>query len=162
MLSLEAKDNPFDSLVEFIRALLAPSTDEQRGVSSAVRAGWAENFTGERSGTGQAWAQLRPFTVRERQARGYPGAHPILVQSGALRSSLLIPGATNSHEELRSDGSGWTLEIGTTDPKALKHELGEGRIPARPFIELSSNAQNDVLTALDAMLARIEARTLDR
>lgn len=162
MLTLESPTNPFDDIVEFVRAMLSPTFDEQRQISAAVRAGWQENFSGERSGSGQAWAQLKPFTILERTNRGYPGSHPILVQSGALRSSLLIPGARDSVETMAADGNGWTLTLGTSNNYALKHEAGSGRIQARPFIELSANAKNDVLTAIDAVIARIEARTLGR
>jgi len=160
MLSLEAQGEPFKSLVDFIHALLAPTQNEQRQVSAAVRAGWAENFAGERSGDGQSWAALRPFTVREREARGYPGAHPILVQSGHMRNSLLNAGAPDSYEDLQANGGGWTLTVGTTDSKALKHEQGEGRIPARPFIALSSQAEQRVEDSIAALVAQIEARIL--
>ena len=162
MLTLESPTNPFDDVVEFVRAMLSPTSDEQRQISAAVRAGWQENFTGERSGSGQAWAQLKPFTILERTKRGYSGSHPILVQSGTLRSSLLIPGARDSVETMAADGNGWTLTLGTTDSKALKHELGSGKIPARPFIELSQSSQENVSRSIESVIRRIEARTLDR
>lgn len=162
MLTLESPTNPFDDIVEFVRAMLTPTSDEQRQISAAVRAGWQENFSGERSGSGQAWAQLKPFTILERTKRGYPGAHPILVQSRHMLNSLVTPGAPDSYEDFRSEGNGWTLTLGTNDAKALKHEIGSGRIPARPFIELSQNSKDDVFTAIDAVIARIEARTLGR
>lgn len=160
MLNLESSTNPFDSLLAFVKALVSPSTSEVKPVADAVRHGWEENFTGEHSGSGAAWAQLTPYTVLERVKRGYPGAHPILVQSGALRSSLLIQGASNSVEQLTTDSGGWTLVLGTTDSKALKHELGEGRVPARPFMEISQAAQDGVEAAIGAMVAQIEARVL--
>lgn len=160
MLTLESPTNPFDDIVEFVRAMLSPTSDEQRQISAAVRAGWQENFTGERSGSGQAWAQLKPFTILERTKRGYPGSHPILVQSRHMLNSLVTPGAADSYEDFRSEGNGWTLTLGTTDSKALKHELGSGKIPARPFIELSQSSQENVSHAIENVIRRIESRVL--
>ena len=160
MLTLEAQGDPFEDLLKFIKAIVAPTQTEQQQVSNAVREGWRENFTGERGGDGRAWAALRPFTVRQRILSGYPGAHPILVQSGHLRNSLLNPGAADSYEDLQATGDGWTLVVGTEDPKALDHEIGAGRIPARPFIALSDQAEQRVVSALDSLVAQIEARIL--
>ena len=162
MLHLDARSDPFENLADFVRALLAPTADEQRVISDAVHVGWRENFAGERSGAGQAWRPLRPYTILERTRRGYPGAHPILVQSGHMLDSLVSPGAADSYEELRTEAGGWVLLMGTNDPKAKKHELGEGRIPARPFVALSSNAKGRVLGAMDSVLDRIQARTIGR
>lgn len=159
MLTLEAQGDPFASLVDFIKAIVAPTQAEQQQVSAAVREGWRENFTSESSGDGRAWQPLKPFTIAERLKRGY-AAGPILVQSGRLRSSLLNPGAADSYEDLQTASNGWTLLVGTENSYALKHELGEGRIPARPFIALSDQAEQRVVSALDTLIAQIETRVL--
>lgn len=160
MLNLEATQDPFEALVNFVKAIVAPTKAEQDAISAAVRQGWSENFAGERSGDGRSWAALKPFTVRERILRGYPGAHPILVQSGRLRSSLLNPGAQDGYEQAQTSADGWTLILGTETPYALDHELGAGRIPARPFIALSDQAEQRIVSALDGLIAQIEARIL--
>lgn len=159
MLSLEAQGDPFESLVEFVKALLKPDQAEQQQVSNAVREGWRENFSGQRSGDGQSWAALKPSTIRERLAGGYP-AGPILVRSGHLRASLLNRGASDSYEEVQTTGDGWTLLVGTEDRKAIFHEIGTSKMPARPFIALSDAAEQRVISALDSLVAQIEARIL--
>lgn len=160
MLTLEAQGDPFEDLVKFVKAIVAPTQTEQQQVSNAVREGWRENFTGERSGDGRAWAALAPSTVRQRIRAGYP-ARPILVRTGALRNSLLSPGAANSYEDVQTTGNGWTLVVGTEDSKAIFHERGTARMPARPFIALSDQAEQRVVSALDSLVAQIEARILE-
>lgn len=159
MLTLEAQGDPFEDLVKFVKAIVAPSQAEQQQVSAAVREGWRDNFTSESSGDGRAWAALAPSTVRQRILQGYP-ARPILVRSGALRNSLLSPGAANSYEDLQTTGDGWTLVVGTEDSKAIFHELGTARMPARPFIALSDQAEQRIVSALDTLVAQIETRVL--
>lgn len=161
MLNLEAQGDPFEALVSFVKAIVAPTKSEQDAISAAVRQGWAENFAGERSGDGRSWAALKPFTVRERILRGYPGAHPILVRTGHLRASLLNPGAADSYEQAQANGNEWQLVVGTEDAKAIFHEQGTARMPARPFIALSDQAEQRIVNTLDALIAQIEARILD-
>ena len=159
MLTLEAQGDPFEDLLKFVKAIVAPSQAEQQQVSAAVREGWRDNFTSESSGDGRAWAALKPGTVLDRIRSGY-GARPILVRTGHLRGSLLNPGAANSYEQAQTTGDGWQLVIGTEDAKAIFHEQGTARIPARPFIALSDGAEQRVISALDTLIAQIEARIL--
>jgi len=160
MLSLEATKDPFEALVSFVKAIVAPTKAEQDAISAAVRQGWSENFAGEQSGDGRSWAALRPGTVRSRILGGYPGAHPILVRTGHLRASLLSAGASDSYEQAQVSGNEWQLVVGTEDAKAIFHEQGTARIPARPFIALSDGAEQRVISALDTLIAQIEARIL--
>lgn len=160
MLNLEATQDPFETLVSFVKAIIAPTKAEQDGISAAVRQGWGENFTGERSGDGRSWAALKPGTVLDRIRSGYGGAHPILVRTGHLRASLLNAGAADSYEQAQASGNEWQLVVGTEDAKAIFHEQGTARMPARPFIALSDQAEQRVISALDGLIAQIEARIL--
>ena len=159
MLNLEANKDPFESLVAFVKAIVAPTKTEQDALSAAVRQGWGENFAGERSGDGRSWAALKPSTVLDRLRSGY-GARPILVRSGHLRGSLLNAGASDSYEQAQVSGNEWQLVVGTEDTKAIFHEQGTARMPARPFIALSDQAEQRVVSALDTLIAQIEARLL--
>mgnify|MGYP000870163905 FL=1 len=159
MLNLEANKDPFESLVAFVKAIVAPTKTEQDALSAAVRQGWGENFAGERSGDGRSWAALKPSTVLDRLRSGY-GARPILVRTGHLRASLLSPGATDSYEQAQASGNEWQLVVGSEDAKAIFHEQGTARMPARPFIALSDQAEQRVVSALDGLIAQIEARIL--
>ncbi len=73
------------------------------------------------------WAQLAPSTVR---ARG--SAHPILDDTGALRRSLTLSGATGSVRRLTST----SLLIGTEVDYARYHATGTRHMPARPPVAL--------------------------
>jgi hypothetical protein len=46
---------------------------------------WMDNFRSEGSRVGK-WPQLSDFTMDVREEQGFPGAHPILERSGALKS----------------------------------------------------------------------------
>lgn len=160
MLNLEATQDPFESLIQFVKAIVAPTKAEQDALGAAVRQGWGENFAGERSGDGRSWAALKPGTVLDRIRSGYGGAHPILVRTGHLRASLLSAGASDSYEQTQASGNEWQLVVGTEDAKAIFHEQGTARMPARPFIALSDQAEQRVISALDGLIAQIEARIL--
>lgn len=67
------------------------------------------------------WVPLQPETI----ARKRTGDSPLL-ETGKLRRSIKysVSGATGH----------WVAHIGSNDPKALWHELGTVRIPARSFL----------------------------
>lgn len=85
---------------------------------------------------GPGWKQLAPFTVRMREQRIRRGeisvapAHPILVQTGALRESLISKTAFGHFERAEKTGMVW----GTTIAYATKHQYGTGRVPQRRIL----------------------------
>jgi len=95
--------------------------------------------TFEREGPG--WAPLAPATVEDRERHGFPGEHPILERTGALKRSLTVKGALGNVYEVGRDymkvgseletPSGWNL--------AILHQFGTDRMPARPIIGLDRN-----------------------
>jgi phage gpG-like protein len=158
VLSLNAKVNPFTDITKLIARLNAPSSTDTEPVTQAIRDGFAENFAGEQTGAGLSWVPLRPFTIAERTRLGYGGAHPILVRTGSLRSSYTAQGG-DSVNEFTPDGSGWVLAVGSQHPNALKHEQGEGRVPARPVTILSPQRENTIADRVFEMIERIERQT---
>lgn len=85
-----------------------------------------EDFVLEGAGSGGRWAPLSPAYAKWKASR-FPGAG-ILVASGALKASLT-----------RADGplsifrpSATSLEIGTSVPYAIYHQLGGAHLPQRP------------------------------
>lgn len=157
MLNLEAKDDPFKSLVEFVRQIVNPGQNEISKANDAIRLGFQENFSAESAGSGAKWQALAPSTVRERLRLGY-GARPILVRSGSLLNSLM--GGTDSVEEFSTSNDGWVLSVGTKNKYAIFHELGTSKMPARPFIEISQSSQEKVADSLEQMISEIERRVL--
>lgn len=158
MLSLNAKINPFADIAKLIARLNAPTSTETEPITQEIRAGFAENFAGEQTGQGRPWAALRPFTIAERTRLGYGGQHPILVRTGSLRSSYTARGS-DSVNELTPDSTGWVLAVGSQHRNALKHEQGEGRVPARPVTPLSPGRENEIADRVFEMIQRIERQT---
>lgn len=67
---------------------------------------------------GQAWARLRPATVRDKARRNLTGMG-ILRARGSLRASF-VGGAVNRIRIIKKD----SYERGSTDPKAAFHQAG--------------------------------------
>lgn len=160
--TLTAQGNPFASLEQFFARLERPGSGEIRKVATAIAQGQQDNFSNERSGDGTAWRPLAQMTILERIQQGYPGAHPILRRSGRLRDSLVNPQHPEHYERLIATPNGWTLEAGTNVPYALQHEIGEDRVPARPFTDLSDAAEQRVLSVLDFLISQIQAQTVGK
>jgi phage gpG-like protein len=77
---------------------------------------------------GGMWKPLADSTVARK------GHSTILVETGALKHSLTIPGAP--HQILRVDNEG--IIFGTTRPWAFVHQYGSRRVPQREFLRFSA------------------------
>ncbi len=168
MLNLEATQDPFESLIQFVKAIVAPGQNEKRVIEEAVRAGFAENFANESSGDGSSWAALAPRTNVDRQRRGFPTVHPILARTGGYRASFTVMGAPNSLSEVESSSDGWTLYVGSSDRRRILEKGGttiiQGKqvyIPPRPVTLLSDQAESNIASVIERVIAQIEDRTLD-
>lgn len=168
MLSLDADKDPFETLVSFVRAIVAPGQNEKRSIEEAVRAGFAANFANESSGDGSSWTALAGRTNVDRQRRGFPTVHPILVRTGSYRASFTVPGSTNSLVEEESTGSEWTMYVGSSDNRRILEFGGvtiiQGEqvyVPPRPATILSDQAENNIASVIERVIAQIEDRTLD-
>ena len=118
-------------------------------ISDTMRAIVRENFATE-SGDGQAWQELARSTVEERESLGYPGEHPILIRSGDLFESATNPNDSGHIERVEPDLTGFSVTIGTNDPRARKLNDGAGRIPARPFMTADSEQFDILANAVEA------------
>lgn len=126
---LAAEDKRFERITQ-------PSSADISVIADAIRAGFAENFESESSAAGR-WRPLSMRTRQERQEQGYHPTHPILVRSGSYRDSFLNRGS-NHVEEIDITSEGFRLFVGSSDERVALLELGEGRVPARPVLELTS------------------------
>lgn len=168
MLNLEAQGDPFESLVNFVKAIVNPGQNEKRAIEEAVRAGFAENFANESSGDGEKWNPLAGRTNADRQRRGFPTEHPILVRAGGYRASFTVMGAPNSLSEVESTGSDWTLHVGSSDERRILEKGGttiiQGKqvyVPPRPATILSDQAESNIASVIERVIAQIEDRTLE-
>ena len=159
-LDITTKDNPGDDWIAFVRAALNPSRQEQRIVESSIRARFADNFTREGSGSGP-WAQLADSTAQDRARQGYGPYHPILRRTGGLRGSWVNSDRADSGYELNRTSQGWEMLVGSDDEIARYHELGTSLMPARTVADMDNSQERRIADALDRMLDRVAARTLD-
>jgi len=145
-----AESRNASELLDILRRMRQPDAEVSEGLGERIRQGFAENFAGERTGTGKAWNPLAPSTVRERLRLGFPGKHPILVRTGQYRESFLSRAAGDHLHRLQVATDGWTLEEGSTDYRVPWLEGGTVTIPERPVTILSREAEDHLGDFLDA------------
>jgi hypothetical protein len=133
--------------------LLRPTKQQLQPVQEAIRAGFAENFDTESAG-GQPWAQLALSTVIERVLLGYPNEHPILQRSGSYRSSFTDVGGEHVSDIDYQSGVVSLFE-GSRDERAAELELGVGKMPARPILEMSHHSIDTIGATINEMINEI-------
>lgn len=158
-LEIIAVGDPLAGLQKFIDRLARPGNAERRKVSDAIRQAYQANFSAEGSAAGP-WRPLRPFTIAERRRKGFPGAHPILVQTGRMRDSFVRAGAPNHVDRFTAAADGWALEVGSASELARKHEFGEENVPARPITPLTEQALKRISDVIDYVVGQMERQTL--
>ncbi len=137
-----AKRRKFATWGETIHSL-APAWEL---IAEDLRNDAANQFTAEGGvfRTGH-WAPLRPATVKDRQRKGYPGAHPILQRRGDLLQSLTQQGATGHTEEITAT----SLTFGTRYPTAAFHQFGTRKMAARQILGISWQRQSGIVQRLN-------------
>lgn len=130
-------------LNDFEKTLRTPNRVNIDVISDTMRQAVAENFATE-SGDGAAWRPLAAETVEEREFLGFPGTNPILFRTGDLLESVTNPNDTDHVEQVFGDDAGFTVTIGTSDPRA-------GRLNAvRPFLTMDETQEERLASAIDA------------
>jgi phage virion morphogenesis protein len=133
MLQLKLSVKGLDTLQSSVNRLERATHDLQpamQAVGEYVLAGIKAGFSAETTPDGQGWLALKPGTVANREALGYPGAHPILRRTGTLEKSIAIFAAPRS------------VTVGSALPYAGFHQTGYRNgskgVPARPLVGLAS------------------------
>ncbi len=161
MISLqESKSNQreWSAVSLIIDRLLRPTRQQLAPVQEAIREGFDENFQTESAG-GVPWEQLSLTTVIDRVTKGFPGTHPILQRTRNYRASFADAGHADHVSEIQYQLGLVTLFEGTQDDRAQILELGSGRVPARPVLEMSNGSVDNVgETILDMIDGIIHAR----
>lgn len=137
-------------IVDDFEALDDPSASELDAVADALRLGFAGNFEQE-SADGDPWAALRPVTVQERIALGFPGEHPILERTGRYRRSWTDPASADHIQQFDAEPFGWSLAVGSQDERVEELELGTGYMVGRPVLPISDAALSRIAQRLDAI-----------
>lgn len=115
-----------------------------RGFRDEISGEQAGHFESRRDSTGSVWPPLAEYTIRKK-------GHDIpLVETGEMKKSVLDSGHGDHIEGFTHRG----LLFGTSDEKAIFHQEGTRKIPARPFIGLSAGL-------LDKMVDGVADRTVE-
>lgn len=91
-------------------------------------------FDEERDSSGRSWPVLKQSTINRK------GHDQILVETGELKKSLTdLNDSFNIHEIQPRE-----LLFGTSDPKALFHQEGTSKMPARPPVGISDETADTI------------------
>lgn len=132
-------DEVIDDLLDNVKR---PSRVNLDIISDSMRLAVYENFATE-SGEGKSWKPLAQQTVEEREFLGFPGTNPILFRTGDLFESATNPNDPDHIEEFSVTGDGFSLAIGTTDPRA-------GRLNAmRPFLTMDDTQEERLAESIE-------------
>jgi len=82
-----------------------------------------KQFNTETDPQGRPWAELKPSTLQQKRAKGYPD--DILTATGEMRSTVYSVASKRS------------LEFGIRDPKARWHQYGTSKMPQRQIIGIT-------------------------
>ena len=135
VINITADQNSLDKLVNLGQYLL--NIDYQRpliNVFDIIAANTQQNFDNE-GGDGIGWEDLAPRTIREREALGYNGEHPILTRSGGLRDSFVV------------DVKPISGTYGTPFPHTAGLQYGSENMAARPMLVIT----DDLLVQVSAL-----------
>jgi HK97 gp10 family phage protein len=130
------------NLLQFAGAMAAASVEIDHAMREPIAKGCekleksAKNAMGD-PGNGFGWPPLKPETI----ARKANGDTP-LVETGELRDSI-------EHNSDSKEGY-----VGTNNEKAVWHEFGTSKIPARPFLGGAVAAVGDEVKELFGVAAQ--------
>lgn len=128
-------------------------SDAWEQVGEDLLGDFADNFATEGGGFGgwSSWAPLAASTVADRERHGYGGEHPILVRTGELMASTTVRGAPGNVFEVGPN----SLTVGTNDPKAVFHQFGTRKMPARVIVGLSWDRQSQIVNRLNTYIQAV-------
>lgn len=107
-------------------------------------------FGGQGDDVSGAWAQLSPYTIADRLAKGY-GEGPILHRTGALEQYVTTsPGEITASDVAVTLQTPMPAEDATLAVKFAVHQKGSRRnkTPARPMIGINETDVETILTSL--------------
>lgn len=142
-----------DRMLHQLEELSRPPADAIEPVQQAIRIAFDRMFQSEGAAGGQPWAQLAPYTIKERIRLGFFGAHPILERTGKYRASFAEPDSPNHYSSAEISAGRWMIEEGSTDPRADLLEYGDSRTPPRPVTIIGEEGESRLTLILDEMFA---------
>lgn len=117
--------------------------DLMRTIAATVKAQTMRRINSEKTApSGAAWAPLKASTIARK------GTNNILVDKGRLLGSI-------RHIALSDEAEvGTNVFYGKFHQYGTKSKTGGQKMPARPFIGLSSNNQSEIWQVINAFIAR--------
>lgn len=95
-------------------------------------------FAGEFDSNGESWAPLKPSTIKRK------GHDRILIESGALRESLVHVGGPGNITEVMPRG----MLFGADVEYAIFHQQGTSRMPSRPPVGMSEETLDKLVNSV--------------
>lgn len=108
----------------------ADYTETLEGFQQTIAEQEAGMFAGEYDSNLVSWSELKPSTIKRK------GHDRILVETGALRESLVHVGGTGNIHSATSR----QLVYGTSDEHAIFHQFGTRKMAARPPVGLTEDS----------------------
>ncbi len=122
--------------------------------TTIVRSGIGKNFATQ-SDDGKKWLNLAPRTVEERAEAGFPATGPILMRTGELLRTAL--GLNGDNRKIYKIRHGVVLKFYLEGEKSLTLHYGdaEKKVPARPFMTLTTGARRQLGKSLKEVLYHV-------
>ncbi len=136
------------ALLRRMDALRQPAPADYAPIQDAIRAGFAINFANE-EGDDRPWFPLAKRTEDQREALGYPRAHPILVRSGDYKRSFTDADDPDHISEEEIAAGLWRISEGSADYRGGLLEFGNERTPPRPVTILGKSGEGRIETVLE-------------
>ena len=133
-----------DGLAKLLEQAKLSSQDRRQllaNIGAEVEAQTQERFDTKLSPEGKRWQDIAEKTKRY-YAKYFPGQRrSILVGEGGLRDSI------------ESQVDDWSVLVGATKVYAATHQYGRGKIPARPYLGISTSDAEDIMVIANQFLA---------
>ena len=134
-----------DGLAKLLEKAKLSSGDRMqllKNIGIEVEAQTQERFDMQTNPEGKRWQDLAEKT-KQYYKRRFPGhRRSILVGEGGLRDSI------------ESQVNDWSVLVGAIKIYAATHQFGRGKIPARPYLGISTTNAADIVTVTQQFLVK--------
>lgn len=141
MIRIEYRTEETDQLLEELRRRMSDLRPVMEAVGQVVQSGTQQRFVDQAAPDGTPWTPLRPATLaRRRRGRTTTGSIQILRDTGRLMNSISYQASSSQ------------VSVFTNVLYASTHQLGRGRIPARPFFGYTDSDQAAIIEILNGYI----------
>lgn len=172
MIEVKVDDAQVKAMLQRLAQRMGNLTPVMRAAGDVLRNDAAANFKGQHGPDGAPWHKLAQSTLLAR-AKRLSGKGGIYTQKGQLRkpaarlmanAKILLDRGTLRQSVQVLQTTPTSVTVGSRLPYAAIHQLGgkagrggKVRIPARPFIGMSANAERQIINTINAYLGTVQA-----